>query len=88
MAFEKGRAKTGGRTKQSSVIKDMVRNFAIDKFDDFIEAFGKLGNKDKVDAYIKMLKYVLPTITAVQFDEQESTSPAMDLLRESQKKKK
>lgn len=92
MKFEKGRTKTGGRApgvvNKNTELKNKLRDFAIEDFDTFLDAFSRLSPRDKVDAYLKVLKFVLPTISSVQFDnEQQSSTPAIDLLLAAQKSK-
>lgn len=76
-----GRPK-GSRTKNNE-LRDLIRDFSIDKFDEYMEAFEAIGDpKDKAKEYREMLKYVVPTITAVQFEQEGAVSNAQQHLRE------
>ena len=64
MSFKKGRTKSGGRTKGTknkvpADIKSKVKNFIDSSFDDVLQAFALLEPRDKVQAWIKLLPYVI-----------------------------
>ena len=76
-----GRPK-GSRTKNNE-LRDLIRDFSIDKFKEYMEAFEAIDEpKDKAKEYREMLKYVVPTITAVQFEQEGAVSSAQQHLRE------
>ena len=75
-----GRPK-GSRTKNSE-LRELIRDFSLDKFVDYVEAFEKIDDpKDKAKEYREMLKYVVPTITAIQFEQEGAVSSAQEHLR-------
>lgn len=75
-----GRPK-GSRTKNNE-LRELIRDFSLDKFKDYVEAFEAIDEpKDKAKEYREMLKYVVPTITAVQFETEGAVSSAQEHLR-------
>lgn len=94
MGFEKGHTKIEGsgmklgQKTKCREIRSLFRNFAIDKFDDFVEEFDKLGGKDKCEMYIKTVKYVLPTISSIKFEDARTANNAVELLRAAAQYKK
>ena len=65
MQFEKGRTKTGGRTKgtpnkKNAHIKSKVLAFMDSSFEDVLKCFTRLKSKEKVEFWFKLLPYVLP----------------------------
>ena len=64
MQFEKGRTKTGGRTKgtpnkKNAHIKSKVLAFMDSSFEDVLKCFTRLKSKEKVEFWFKLLPYVL-----------------------------
>jgi hypothetical protein len=79
--MDKNGNKTGGRTKGTpnkvsgkvkSVMERIVSNYFTEESGDlgkfFIEDFGKLDPKERVDAIIKMAAFVAPKPQTVAFD--------------------
>lgn len=59
------REKTGGRkagtpNKTTAEIKDLMQAFLESKIDELDEVYNQLEPKDKVNAIIKMLPYIVP----------------------------
>lgn len=67
----KGTPKTGGRqkgtpNKVTAPLKELIKQFAIDKWPEFLESWEHMeSNKDKCDAYTKVLQYLLPKMASV-----------------------
>lgn len=67
----KGTPKTGGRkkgtpNKVTAPLKELIKQFAIDKWPEFLESWENMeSNKDKCDAYTKVLQYLLPKMASV-----------------------
>lgn len=86
--FEKGHAKIPGSGARKGVqtknkeLREMIRDFASDKYDDAVSAFDSIRDpKDKFDAYCKLLRYVLPTVSAIKFDDAKEAKTAVELLK-------
>lgn len=76
------------KQKAKRKLKDMLTEFASDKFEDFVSEYDKLRGKPKCDIYIKMLEFVQPRISSVQFEDLKEASDAVTLLRELAKYRK
>lgn len=74
--------------KANRELKAMMRDFAIDEFDGFAEAFRTLDKNRKCDTYVKVLKYVLPTYSAIRFEDAGNATSASQLLRRAAAYKK
>lgn len=67
----KGTPKTGGRkagtpNKAGAPMKELIKSFATDKWPEFLESWEAMdSNKDKCDAYIKVLQFILPKMASV-----------------------
>ena len=67
----KGTPKTGGRqkgtpNKVTAPLKELIKQFAIDKWPEFLESWENMeSNKDKCDTYTKVLQYLLPKMASV-----------------------
>lgn len=66
---------------QNVELKKLLCNFSVKNYNSFEEAFDRMDDRQKCDIYIKVLKFVLPTISAVKFEDAESAASASDLLR-------
>lgn len=70
----KGQPKTGGRVagtpnKRTYALRDKIRNFTEDNFDEVIAAWHMIDEpKDKIKAYIDLCAYAVPKLQAVQLD--------------------
>ena len=60
-----GRPK-GVPNKVTGELRDMVKNFLHNKYDDFVQSFDIMTPDEKVKAYIAMLKYSIPTLQATK----------------------
>lgn len=86
--FEDGHAPCGreGRPNNSRtknvMLRDLIRDFCIDKFKDYVQAFNELEPKDKCDEYAKMIQYVVPKITSVTFEEDDKATNAFNHLKQ------
>lgn len=58
----------GRVSKEKLDLRLAVKKFAEDNFETFQDAFNALDKRDQVDAYIKVCKFVLPTIQHVAFE--------------------
>ncbi len=70
-----------GYSYTSKALKELMRDFSIDKFHEFEEAFDKLKPKDKCSTYLQVVKFVIPTISSVAFEDAKNASTAIELLR-------
>lgn len=74
MSRPKGLPKTGGRkagtpNKVKYDLRQKIREFAEDNFDEVIEAWKSIEEpKDKLKAYVDLCTYALPKLQAVQLD--------------------
>tara|TARA_R110000803_G_scaffold131141_6_gene198439 strand:- start:9741 stop:10040 length:300 start_codon:yes stop_codon:yes gene_type:complete len=65
--FEKGKDKTGGRTKGSAnkattKVRDSFANLLEDNLDQIKEDFTKLEPKDRIKLFLDLSKYVIPQL--------------------------
>lgn len=71
--------------KRNLELRNLVREGATDLFPEYIQSLYSLKSqgydKDFCDQYIKLLKFVLPTISAIQFQEGKNASDAMQLMQ-------
>ncbi len=85
--FQKGMKKVEGSGMKkgfsytSKELKELMKNFSIDKFHDFEESFDKLTPKAKCATYLQVVKFVIPTISSVAFEDAKNASTAIELLR-------
>lgn len=84
-AFEEGHEKKGGRQKgvrnKNTEMKDKLRDFVIDNFEDFCTSYGKLTAKEKCRIYMKALEFVVPKVSAIKFEESKDANSALELLK-------
>lgn len=77
--------KMGGRAKgtrnKNTVLKENMRNFVMENYDGFVEAFNKLGPKDKCAVYLKASEFVMPKISSIQFEDPKDSNSGLELLR-------
>jgi hypothetical protein len=83
--YEVGHEGMGGRPKGSRTkntqLRDLIRDFCIDKFEDYVSAFDQLTPKEKCDEYTKALQFVVPRVSAVTFDDESKASTALQHLK-------
>ena len=75
MGFEKGRNKTGGRkagvqNKDISVFKKALKTGLIERLGDFFDLLDSdnLPEKDRINAYLKALEFVMPKQQKIELD--------------------
>lgn len=89
-----GLPKTGGRqagtpNKITTKLRDVFSKFTEDKFSDFEEAWGNLEDKDKCETYLKMSKFVVPSLSSIELnDNTEKTSKVEALIKDLRDKEK
>lgn len=87
MGFEKGHGKIEGAGRppgakaKNAQLRDLLRDFCIDKFADYVQAFDQLSPKEKCDEYSKALQFVVPKVSAITFDDEAKASNALQHLR-------
>ena len=67
MGFEKGKDKTGGRTKgtinkSTSKVRDSFANLLEDNLEQIKEDFKELEPKDRIKLFLDLSKYVIPQL--------------------------
>lgn len=89
-----GRGRLGGRAKGTPNIvtaglRECIRKFADDKFDDFLKTWSKIEDpKDKCDIYVKCCNFVLPKLSSVQVDANVKDMSYQDELDELSKEER
>ena len=83
--FEKGREKTGGRkpgsvNKASTDIKSKIADLIDNQFDTIQADLETLEPKDRVNAYLKFMEYVLPKQREQKIDLSTLTDEQIDDL--------
>lgn len=85
MGFEEGHKKLGGRKagtrNKNAEMKDNMRNFALDNFDDFKEAYKELSAREKCCVYLKVVDFVVPKVSSVKFEDEGAANSAAQLLK-------
>lgn len=83
--FEEGHEKKGGRQKgvrnKNSEMKDNLRDFVLDNFEDFCESYKKLPAKEKCRIYMKAVEFVVPKVSAIKFEDSKEANSALELLK-------
>ena len=84
MAFQKGKEKTGGRkkgtpNKTTSSIRNRIQKLVDSEYEAVLSDLKELSPKDRVNAFISMLEFVLPKLNRseiedVSFDVQDFLS--------------
>lgn len=69
------------KRKAKRALKDLLKGFAEDRYDNFVEEYDKLHGKPKCEIYLKILEYVLPKYASVQFEDLKEVKNAVALLR-------
>lgn len=62
-------------------LKDLLKDFSEDHFDDFVSEYEKLRGKSKCDIFLKVLEYVRPKYSAIQFEDIKEARDALELLK-------
>lgn len=74
MGFQKGRTKTGGRTKgtpnsKPTELRQIIHHFVSENFDEVTKLWASIEDPDKkVKLYLDLCAFVLPKLQAVQAD--------------------
>lgn len=86
--FQKGRTKTGGRTlgtvNKNANLKDKIRDYLLEKFEIYTTTLDMLAVEDQgayVREYREMIKYVVPAISPVPYDNESKITTAQEHLR-------
>jgi hypothetical protein len=69
--FQKGNTlgrKKGVPNKATKTLKEFLVAFTEEKQDEIIQAFSELDAKDKISAWVAMIKYVLPTKATIELE--------------------
>lgn len=92
MAFEKdhkrieGSGRALGTKNKNTAIRDWIRSFTLDYLEDEINGFKadfrELKPSERVGCVEKMLKYTVPSLTSVQFQDDTETATAREHLRD------
>lgn len=75
MPFQKGRKKTGGRSKgignkDISEFKEQLKNGLVERLGSFFTLLDnpQLAEKDRINAYLKALEFVMPKQQKLELD--------------------
>lgn len=59
-----------GRVSQKTLdVRDFLKNFVAENAQDFADTYQRLEDRDKVEVFIKVCKFVVPTIQNIQFED-------------------
>ena len=75
--------KTGGRkagtpNKSSQEVREFMQSFLSEKFENLDEIYNQLEPKDKINAIIKMLPYIVPKQMQMDLTANHKTKPTLD----------
>ena len=62
-------------------LKELLKGFAEEQYDGFVREYESLRGKSKCEIYLKVLEYVRPKYSAIQFEDIKEAKDAMELLR-------
>ena len=85
--FTKGHTKTGGKQKgyESPIkkeLRELLGDFTISSFEDFMAAWGKCEPKDKCTIWLNAAKFNIPMLQSVALDStKELTNDITEKLR-------
>ena len=68
------------KQKAKKKLKELLTEFSVDCYPEFLEEFHKLKGKAKCDTYLKAIEFVQPKISSVQFEDLKEASNAAQLL--------
>lgn len=66
----KGR-KPNSLNRNTAVLKELITDTIQDNYSTFLERLNALNDKEYINAYISLLRYVLPTLKATEVKEQK-----------------
>lgn len=75
-----GRPK-GTPNKSSQEVREFMQSFLSEKFENLDEIYSQLEPKDKINAIIKMLPYVVPKQMQMDLMATVETKPTLDLSK-------
>lgn len=70
------------KQKAKKKLKELLTEFSVDCYEEFLEEFHKLKGKPKCDIYLKAIEFVQPRIASVQFEDLKEASTAAQLLKD------
>lgn len=83
--FKPGHERIGGRAKgtknKNTEMRNNLRDFVLNNYEKFEEAFDKLSPKMKCDVYLKAAEFVLPKMSSIKFEDAKDSNSGVDLLR-------
>lgn len=74
-----GRPK-GTPNRTTAELREMITTLFESKYEDFTNALDELEAKEKVDAYIKLMSYIIPKKTENKFDFSSLTDTELDSI--------
>jgi hypothetical protein len=69
------------KMKAKKRLKELLTEFSVDCYEEFLEEFHKLKGKPKCDIYLKAIEFVQPRIASISFEDLKESSSAMQLLK-------
>ena len=76
-----GSGRKPGQKAQNQELRDLIRNFTRENWDTFVARMATLDDKEYCQLFEKLLKYVLPTISSVRFEQENAINGAVALLQ-------
>lgn len=67
-------------TQKTTIVKDKIREYLADTWENLIEDIDSLDPKERVDRRMKLLEYVMPKAAAVKTEEKQNISIAQAIL--------
>lgn len=67
-------------TQKTAIVKDKIREYLADTWEDLIQDIDSLDPKERVDRRMKLLEYVMPKAAAVKTEEKQNISIAQAIL--------
>lgn len=79
----RGRGRPKGSTNVcTKEIREKFMRFSDLRFDDFVDAWDRLPDRDKVNTYISMNRFVLPTLQKVDLNDVTEGGGVVDVIRQ------
>lgn len=76
--------KPGGMNKLTADTKHVIKGFVDDKYEEVVQAWGRLEDVDKVKTWISLIKFVAPTMSAIKVEDSKGDDLVQKIL-DSQK---